>query len=587
MKPLNLDNRPCSPISSNCVIWQGPDIPCIKICNGDTVSDIVYQLGTELCTIMEQLNVSNYDLSCFNLTACPPEDFQALIQLLIDKICEANGVTTDGTKAVNGCPDCVVSVAPCFVEGTNPPITAMQLVDYVQMIADRVCSIISEIAIINNQITNIDNRVTILENTPPPTFTLPSISTGCLSDVMSGATSATIDLVLNTLLNNGTEGYCQLIGATGLPTDLSQSVASQCIANTDDALAVPGQTMASAYGPYTVFGTWNSSPVTVADAINNLWISICDIRTYLTNFAINVEDTNSVNLNYTGGILSANIQDTGWVDLLGFNWFVGTPNYRPQCRRIGNVIHFRGALMVPLANGSGSVINYTYSGGDTYVGRTEVTPFTGAGGVTVDNQGAIYFNNNTSVIPTSVLPDTPSPILFDQNVYSSNYIVASRYILYNDSSGDQTTFSGILHTVCKIFIYSNKRMALQILKDNEFSAGGAVGNIFGTSALNSMVSRVNQNDRIQRWRTNIVDPGTWPDFHSSNIMNGSTTTIPTAPPSTISNPREINYSNDYRFPFTCDAGQPNNLGGFGWVQLEGLSAFISPCSSEIPTPTPC
>ena len=83
MKPLNLDNSPCSPISSNCVIWQGPDIPCIKLCTGDTVSDVIFKLATELCTIIDQLNVSNYDLSCFNLTACPPEDFQALIQFLI------------------------------------------------------------------------------------------------------------------------------------------------------------------------------------------------------------------------------------------------------------------------------------------------------------------------------------------------------------------------------------------------------------------------------------------------------------------------------------------------------------------------
>ena len=47
MKPLNLDNKPCSPISSNCVIWQGPDIPCIKLCTGDTVSDVVAKLATD------------------------------------------------------------------------------------------------------------------------------------------------------------------------------------------------------------------------------------------------------------------------------------------------------------------------------------------------------------------------------------------------------------------------------------------------------------------------------------------------------------------------------------------------------------
>ena len=45
MKPLNLDNKPCSPISSNCVVWQGPDIPCIQLCTGDTVSDVCISYG--------------------------------------------------------------------------------------------------------------------------------------------------------------------------------------------------------------------------------------------------------------------------------------------------------------------------------------------------------------------------------------------------------------------------------------------------------------------------------------------------------------------------------------------------------------
>jgi len=83
MKPLNLDNRPCSPISSNCVIWQGPDIPCIKLCTGDTVSDIVFKLATELCTIMDTLDIKNYDLSCFDLAVCPPDTFQELIQFCV------------------------------------------------------------------------------------------------------------------------------------------------------------------------------------------------------------------------------------------------------------------------------------------------------------------------------------------------------------------------------------------------------------------------------------------------------------------------------------------------------------------------
>ena len=88
MKPTNIYKHGCDPISSNCVIWQGPDIECIDLCKGDTVSDVVYALAKELCTLMDTFKIDNYDLSCLNLAECEPADFQALLQLLINKICE-------------------------------------------------------------------------------------------------------------------------------------------------------------------------------------------------------------------------------------------------------------------------------------------------------------------------------------------------------------------------------------------------------------------------------------------------------------------------------------------------------------------
>jgi len=63
----NSTQEGCNPISSNCVIWQGPDIPCINLCNGDTVSDVVAKLAEKLCTLLDQTTISAYDLSCFNL----------------------------------------------------------------------------------------------------------------------------------------------------------------------------------------------------------------------------------------------------------------------------------------------------------------------------------------------------------------------------------------------------------------------------------------------------------------------------------------------------------------------------------------
>ena len=281
MKPLNLDNRPCNPISSNCVVWQGPDISCIDICNGDTVSDVVAALATELCTLLDQTNVSNYDLTCLGITTCGPKDFQALIQLLIEKICELQKInvnsTVGDTRGQGTCPDCIVTVAACFRVGNQ---TNMQLLDYVNMIAEKVCALVAEINNLQIQINNLDIRVTVLEDTLPPVFTLPSILVDCtLTDgIIVGGSSYTIDLVLNALLNDNIYGYCSLIGATGLPADLFSAVSSECIDSTSETLSNRPVPFGTEY-----LGSWVNSPTTIADTIINLWLVVCDTYTAFAN----------------------------------------------------------------------------------------------------------------------------------------------------------------------------------------------------------------------------------------------------------------------------------------------------------------
>ena len=556
MRPLNLDNSPCSPTSSNCVIWQGPDIPCIKLCAGDSISDVVFKLATELCTIMDQLKVSNYDLSCFNSTACPPVDFQGLIQFLINQICEAQGITTTTKTVASGCPDCVVTVAACFIEGTT---TTMQLVDYVNLIAQRVCSIIDEISIINNQITNLDTRVTILENAVPPSFTLPSISTGCLAPYMGSLASAPIDQVLDTLLNNATIGYCALIQATGLPAAILSAVASQCIASTDTSLAYSPDTMGTAY-----FGSWINSPFTSADAITNLWISICDIRKYLLDQSFSVVDTNTVNLIYTGSVLSAEVQDTGWVRLNGFSYIPDTNSSLPMVRRIGNVLHFRGTIIVPLINGA-APLTWNYSAGvDSYFLQSSVAPFQGLGGVLINTGGSITFNNNgagscDSVIPLSVIP--VGWAIDDSYANPAGWKVATRSVPID------ATFSTVLTTVVTQTIAANGNLSLKLLRDLEATSipGRGGVNSYSTSHLNTIVSVVtaaNQPPKYSNAGTTLYD------FPAVGIQ-----------------PTSIFYETA-AYTFNCNANDPAQLGGF-FQSLDGLTAFISPCANLLPTPAPC
>jgi hypothetical protein len=540
MKPLNLDNSPCSPISSNCVIWQGPAIPCIKLCTGDTVSDVVFQLATELCTIIDQLNVSNYDLTCFASSACPPADFQALIQFLINQICASQGITVDTTKSVSGCPDCLIEVALCFVQ---PGVTTMQLIDYVKMIADKICSLILEISTLQTQINNIDARVTVLENTPAPAFTLPSISTGCLASYMSGASSATIDLILNTLLNNATIGYCALINATSLPTNLLAAVATQCITGSDNSLANPGDSFSAAYGPYTGFGTWQNSPVTVADAINNLWIAVCDIYQYSSGSSVNVANTATVNLTEAGNVITAKITDTGWVDLNGFAYYSGVD--KPKCRRIGNVVHFKGTVFVPLENPSspGNVVPLTSA--TTYNSVAGNKTWSGAGGCTIDSNGAILFNNGASVVPNSVTAGN-----FD-DVYSLGWIVAVRGIDVN------ATFGTALTSMLAISVSATKGLTAQLVRDIEITPTRGAG-FQGNSPLRFVTSNV----RVGEFLPNYLGTGT--DIHNA--------------PSNANFP-VLSDTFNATWPFSCDAGNENQIGGFNF-KLDGLIAYVAPCNTE-------
>lgn len=284
MKPLNLDNSPCTPTSSNCVIWQGPSIPCISLCTGDTVSDVVYKLATELCAILDTLQVSNYDLSCFNLAACAPNNFQELIQFLITRICELENitpttVTTTGTTSAKSASvtDYLMTADSIFGGGT------VTIVEYVTLIANKIAAIVTDISVVNAGIANLDVRVSTIEGTPAPVFTLPSFILGCdigtIIPVLAVGSTQTIDIVIERFIN---EEWCPTKTVLGTPTDLTNAVLAQCVAGTDFALAeqytTPGVVMQVAYPAYV------GTPTTIAEVIGNLWIALCDLRNRIQNW---------------------------------------------------------------------------------------------------------------------------------------------------------------------------------------------------------------------------------------------------------------------------------------------------------------
>lgn len=639
MKPLNLDNSPCSPVSSNCVIWQGPNIDCIDLCTGDSISTVVYKLATELCTIMNQLDLTNLDLACLKVGTNPPDTFSELIQLLINKICNTPTGSNLPAAITDPCPtNCIVPIAECFQSGTQ---TTMLLLDYVQMIGEKVCSLVDQIDTINNNITNIDKRVTILENKPDPEpYVLPSILVDCTLDDANviASNSYKLDVVLQALVNDDNHGYCALLSALGQPGNVT--TAYQFQSNTSAGLYVP--TLASSPSLFncgtamqTEYSSWIATPQNLSDSFINLWITVSDIRkahkTYevknvtgdtsvnitttttdtlcgkkdtvtvsanlpivapganitvtptvasnVTTYTvatkgITVTDSNSIDLTLTPTATDWNIKaqvvDTGWVNLLGFSFYTGesASEYQPKCRRVGNMIYFRGIVMIPLSsvgNGDGTAVPWEYTGTyDTYASNITVSPLKTPGSAdpnacVVNNEGSLQFNRGASVIPTSVVDTT----LNFENLIQTNYITAQRYAV--DADGE----SFILSSVIKVWITKDKRLLLQYLRDNEYSSGGESSASFYTSPYNILNTIVTSGERISKWNNGGISSTTAAAGAAYNLQAAAV-----SPATRIAT-------------FSCDPSQPLQTGGFGWISLDGLVASVNPCNTDIKSHIAC
>ena len=561
MKPLNLDNKPCSPTSSNCIIWQGPDIPCIDLCTGDTISDVVFKLATELCTILDQTNVNNYDLACLGITACKPKDFQALIQLLIDKICEIQGITPEDIKTNPGCPDCIVSVAPCFQVGN---VTTMQLLDYVQMIGEKICALIDEIGNINAQITDIIIRLEELENAPPPVFTIPSFTLGCdIGSLLNGSTQF-INVVLEEFINNVWCPFYEVLGTTG---DLVNAVDAICI--TDADLQLTTGTPFSTNPNWIQSGDYN----TIADAINNLWVAVCDMYNAFTT--ITVTDTNTVNLTYTGGLLRADMQDTGWIPLLGFSYMSGA-SFKPYCRRIGNVIHFKGTIYVPIGStlngGGGSAI--TVADPDDYNGVYSGFTFNTLQATSGSDPDACLLKV-AGYAPWSV--NTPPEEALRLEFHRGNSVIPPGILGTGETLDGGAAVSG--RVICE-------RVARATTTDDDVSLTSVIGLSISSAGV-LIVTSANFND-LYRGAANCVGKTSLTRQLCSVAITGEN--IPeyygTAPSQFNASaagayqPNLVGSSQTFRFD--QDMSRAEQLGGLA-INLSDLTAFVQDCSGNTPT----
>lgn len=265
MTPRNSPHKsvPAGASSSKSVIWQGPDLQCITVCKGDSVTDVVAAVAEEVCGILDTLDLTDLELKCLIDTclACPEPDktLKTALRLLIDKVCTLEELIENSSSVQPVIPVFNVNLkCLAITDGSGNVLNDDTNDKIIQSIIDQVCTNTSDILLINNDITDLDTRVTVLEDAASHTVE-PTISPNC---VLSGPN--TIPDVLEAL----EAAFCQLTNALGPTADMNKAIGQQC------------QDLAQSY---VLNQNFTISPKNLAQSVRNMWVTVCDIVTRVSN----------------------------------------------------------------------------------------------------------------------------------------------------------------------------------------------------------------------------------------------------------------------------------------------------------------
>jgi hypothetical protein len=263
---------PCSNTSSNCVVWQGPDIPCISLCHGDTISDVIAKLAEELCVLVNA-TPTNIDLSGLDLLCVLPQGteapttIEAILQLIIDKICSIV------PGAPYSLPDVTLPACLIYTDEEGFIITSLRLDLYAAYLANKICANIASIILIQTTIDDHESRLIILEN-----CVLPCSGTIIEVEVISSCLFPGTLVPISELLLEVERVLCNLENAVGSPALILAAVNAQCITSADTKL--------NGTGTYSSIPGWVTSPDTLAESNKNLWLVVCDMYAAIENIKL-------------------------------------------------------------------------------------------------------------------------------------------------------------------------------------------------------------------------------------------------------------------------------------------------------------
>ena len=267
----------CDNISSNCVVWQGPDIACINLCSGDTISEVTAKIATKVCDLITNGVISNpsltgLDLTCLNISGTTPTTLVPVLQAMVTQIClNSNSVVSPTVLPIMTLPKCLE-----YNDANGNLVTQLRLDLFATLIAQQVCTNLGSINLINSTLTSYSNRLDVLEACVLPcsgAITEVQIIPTCVSNIGQATNVSIVVLALES-------AYCTLVGGTGTVAQMNLAIGQSSITS-----ASPTRNNSSA--TYSSISGWNTTPTTLSQSLQNAWVVIDDLYAAVGNIQTN------------------------------------------------------------------------------------------------------------------------------------------------------------------------------------------------------------------------------------------------------------------------------------------------------------
>lgn len=315
MIPSNSSNMTngCDSISSNCVIWQGPDISCIDLCNGDTISEVTYKLATEVCNLITSgvtanPNLDGLDLTCLNIPGTTPTTLVPVLQEMVNSICADSGSNLPPEDYVqDNLPIMTLPLCLQYPDAGGNLVTKLRLDLFATLIANKVCDILTTITSIQSTLTSYGDRIAILE-----ACVLPCSGVIVEKQIIPTCILPSVLTDVSVLVLAIEARFCALENAVGLPSAINSAISQSVITASYTTLTNNSATYGSITG-------WNAGASTLAESFQNAWVVIDDMYTAIQNIQLNCCPSGCDAVTF-GFIANGVTNSSGEIDTLNFDF---------------------------------------------------------------------------------------------------------------------------------------------------------------------------------------------------------------------------------------------------------------------------